>query len=337
MKISSHIIRYIVIRTVILMLTIFTAFTITYFLLRALPVNAVENVIRSIISKGRYYDPKVLIELRNTLYEVFGLSGSPIEQYFNYLRKFLTLDFGYSILVFGTSVKYLISLYLPYSLFLLGITTIISWIIGNLLGVFVGVRRSKISSALQSLALVLYPLPYYVLALIMIYVFGYLVPLLPLVGGAGTTAPLWSLEFVLDLLRRSILPALSIIIVSALGWWFISSRVLAINIYTEDYTAYAILRGVSINRLLRKYILRNILLPQTTTLALSMGSIFSGALIVEAVFNYPGVGMLLYRSVFSGDYPTALGILSLSIIGTSIAAYIIDLIYPLLDPRIRYR
>ncbi|MEM0153899.1 MAG: ABC transporter permease [Ignisphaera sp.] len=320
------------------MATLFTAFTFTFLLLRAMPVSAVENIVASFTVQGQVVDPQALEELRKTLYEVFGLMGSPIEQYISYLRRFLTLDFGPSIMSYPTPARELIIRRLPWTVSLLVFTTVLSWILGNLLGVFASINRKKrISKVLVSLSLTLYPIPYYIMALALIFLFAYLIPVFPLVGGFGEAVFTDIFILIREWLYRSTLPALSIILISMLGWWFLSSFTLTLNVQTEDYVYYAELRGLSQSRILKNYVFRNVLLPQVTTLGLSLGGIFGGALLTEILFTYPGIGMLAYRAVLSGDYPTALSMLSLTIIAVAIATYILDIVYPFIDPRVRHR
>jgi peptide/nickel transport system permease protein len=120
-----------------------------------------------------------------------------------------------------------------------------------------------------------------------------------------------------------------------LGGWFLGMRSLVSNIVSEDYVVYAELAGVDRQRILRSYVMRNALLPQITGLALSLGAIFNGAIITEQVFGYPGVGALLVSAVYAGDYGLVLGLTTISIVGVSTAVLIIDLVYPLFDPRVR--
>ncbi len=330
--------RFIAIRTAVLVATLFTAFTFTFLLLRAMPVSAVENVLAGLTVQGQVIDPQAIIELRKTLYEVFGLTGSPIDQYVSYLRRFLTLDFGPSIMSYPTPARELIIRRLPWTVSLLAFTTVLSWVLGNLLGVFASInRKKKISKVLVSLSLTLYPIPYYIMALTLIFLLAYLIPIFPLVGGFGEAVFTDIFILIREWLYRSALPALSIIMISMFGWWFLSSFSLTLNVQTEDYVYYAELRGLAQSRILKNYIFKNVLLPQVTTLGLSLGGIFGGALLTEMLFSYPGVGMLVYRAVLSGDYPTALGMLSLTIIGVAIATYILDIIYPFIDPRVRHR
>lgn len=335
---SKQLLRFIVIRTIILVLTLFTAFSFTFLLLRAMPVSAVENILGSLTVQGQVVDPQAIIELRKTLYEVFGLTGSPTEQYVSYLKRFFTMDFGPSIMSYPTPARELIMSRLPWTVSLLAFTTVMSWVLGNVLGVFASInRRRRISKVLISLSLTLYPIPYYIMALALIFLLCYLVPVFPLIGGFGELSFTDIFSLVREWLYRSTLPALSIIMISMFGWWFLSSYSLTLNVQTEDYVYYAELRGLPQTRILKNYVFKNVLLPQVTTLGLSLGGIFGGALLTEILFTYPGIGMLAYRAVLSGDYPTALSMLSLTIIAVAIATYILDIIYPFIDPRIRHR
>jgi len=289
-------------------------------------------------AQGQVYDPKALIALRKSLYELFGLTGSVMEQYFKYLYRFFVMDYGPSIIAFPTPAKDIIMNRLPWTIGLLGFSTVIAWVVGNIIGTLTAFfEGSRISKLLESVAVVIYPIPYYIMALILVYLFAFLIPIFPLTGGAGIISGQFTIEVIVDLIRRSMLPALSIIITGALGWWFLSSRTLTINVLSEDFSVYAELRGLPRTHILRKYVLKNILLPQVTALGLSLGMIFSGALLTEIIFAYPGLGELMYRAVSTGDYATAIGVLSFSILGVATATYILDIIYPLIDPRVRYR
>ena len=331
------IIRYFFTRIIYFFLTLYTAFTITYILIRLMPVDAVENIIAQMTAQGQVYDPAALNELRQQLYEIFGFTGSPIEQYFRYLLSIFTLNFGPSILAFPTPSIELIWRQLPWTIGLLTVSVVISWVAGNLIGIIASVREgSRISKILQAVALTIYPIPYYIMALILIFFFAYLIPLFPLTGSTAIFEEI-NLDTVINIVKGATLPALSIIIVSMLGWWFLSSRILTLNTLSEDFIEYAMIRGLPWRHIFRRYLMKNILLPQVTALGLALGSIFSGAILTEVVFAYPGLGQLLYRAISNGDISTALGIVTLSIYAVALATLILDLIYPLIDPRVRYK
>ncbi len=159
--------------------------------------------------------------------------------------------------------------------------------------------------------------------------------MLPISGGYQMNLERgFTLAFFSSLAQHAILPVLSLALVG-LGGWFMGMRALVSNVVTEDYVAYAELGGVPRRRILFAYVMRNALVPQVTGLAMSLGAIFNGAIITEQVFGYPGIGTLLISAVHAGDYSLVLGITSVSIVAVSVAVLAIDLVYPLLDPRVR--
>jgi peptide/nickel transport system permease protein len=166
--------------------------------------------------------------------------------------------------------------------------------------------------------------------------FAYAIRLFPITGGASLGAlPSFTWGYIKDVLWHSTLPALSLAILGG-AVNFQIMKLLVQNVNSESFVQYAKLGGVSESRIVGKYVIRNAFLPQVTGLALSLGQIFSGALITEIVFSYPGLGTLLYRAIINGDYNLIMGITILSIVGISTAMLILDLTYPLLDPRVRY-
>jgi peptide/nickel transport system permease protein len=180
-----------------------------------------------------------------------------------------------------------------------------------------------------------HPVPYYIIAFVLLIIFGFLWPILPTSGGAAANIPRGlNPDYVLSVVLHSILPAASIILVS-IGGWFMGMRALVSNIVTEDYVVYAELAGVERSRILPFYIIRNALVPQITGLAMSLGAIFNGAIIVEFVFSYPGLGRLLISAVYAGDYGLVLGVATISIIAVSAAVFLIDILYPVFDPRVQ--
>jgi len=333
-------VEYIASRTLFYVATLFTAVTLTYVLFKAMPVDAVENIIFGMTSAvGAVYDPKAVMQLRRDLYELFGLGGgSPVESYLVFLRRVFTFNFGPSFISFPTPALELVLYRLPWTIGLLTTSTIVTWTLGNLLGVIAGYfRTGRFGRVLEGVAITLYPIPYYIMALVLILVFAFLIPIFPLGGGTSVIAEELTLEVILNIIWHSLLPALSLIIPGALGWFFISARTLTMETLSEDYTKYAQIRGLPEGHIIRRYVLKNILVPQTTMLALSLGGIFSGAILTEVIFAYPGVGMLAYRATFSGDLNTLMAVLLLSMLAVATAVYVLDLLYPLLDPRIRHR
>jgi peptide/nickel transport system permease protein len=317
------------------LLVVFIGINLTYLITHLTPIDPVEQSIAAVTSFGNT-SPEAIGAMRQSLRELYGLTGAPHEQYLAYWRRIATADFGPSLSAFPTPVSTLIARALPWTIGLLATATLLTWLLGNLLGGLAGYYQNKTSlKVLGIIAMGLHPVPYYIVAFVLLVMFGYLWPLLPIAGGkAMNLGDEMSLTVLLSILKHSILPALSLLLVG-LGGWFLGMRSLVSNIVSEDYVVYAELAGVDRRRILASYVMRNALLPQVTGLALSLGAIFNGAIITEQVFGYPGVGSLLVSGVYAGDYGLVLGVATVSIIGVSTAVLIIDLLYPLLDPRVR--
>jgi peptide/nickel transport system permease protein len=267
----------------------------------------------------------------------FGLDKSLWEQYVSFLGQLARGDLGYSISSFPSQVSDLLRSALPWTIGLLTVTTLVSWVLGSLLGAVVGWQgsRSRFLQALVPAALVLYTIPYYILAILLLFAFAFYWRIFPLSGAYSVgLRPALTTSFAGDVLRHAALPALSIVLVS-LGWWFLSMRSLISGLKGEDYILMAEAKGLSDRRILWGYAFRNALLPQATGLALSLGAVVGGALITEVIFAYQGIGWLIYQSIRTLDYPVIQGSVLLVIVSVATANLVIDLIYPLIDPRIR--
>jgi peptide/nickel transport system permease protein len=327
--------KYLAQRLLQFLLVVFIGINLTYVITHATPIDPVEQSIAAVTSFGNT-SPEAINMMRQSLRELYGLTGGPFEQYVNFWRRIAVADFGPSLSAFPTPVSTLIARALPWTIGLLATATLLTWVLGNLLGGLAGYYQN--SRALKVFAIVamgLHPVPYYIIAFVLLVMFGYLWPLLPIAGGYGMNIQQgFNLTFILSVLKHSILPALSLMLVG-LGGWFLGMRSLVSNVVSEDYVVYAELAGVRQRRILGSYVIRNALLPQVTGLALSLGAIFNGAIITEQVFGYPGVGSLLVSAVYAGDYGLVLGVTTVAILGVATAVLIIDLVYPLFDPRVR--
>jgi peptide/nickel transport system permease protein len=331
----SGYLAYIAKRLAQFVLVVFIGINLAYVITHATPIDPVEQSISAVTSFGNTA-PGAIEQMRTSLRELYGLEGSAIQQYVVFWRRILRADFGPSMSAFPTPVSTLIARALPWTTGLLVVSTIVTWVLGNLLGGFAGYyQKSRGLKLLGVIAMGLHPIPYYILALLLLIVFGFLWPVLPITGGSAMNLPqVWSWAFVTSVLKHSILPALSLILIGV-GSWFLGMRSLVSNVVTEDYVIYAELAGVKSRRILSSYVMRNALVPQVTGLAISLGGIFNGAVITEKVFGYPGIGSLLVDAVYAGDYGLVLGVTTISILGVSIGVLAIDLLYPLLDPRVK--
>lgn len=328
--------KFLIPRLITYVLVVWISVTIIFFVPRFVPGSPVEAVLGRLMSQGTTMDPMLVQSMRATLTELFGLEGTPWEQYTSFLRRvFLTFDFGPSLSNYPTPVSTLIARALPWSLGLMLTALLISWTLGNLIGLLAGYHNnSKVSKAIETSAMIIYPIPYYILALLLVILFAYIWPIFPFVfqvtGQPGT------LEYMVSVAYNSFLPLMAIVLVS-LGWWIISMKAMAIDTKEEDFVQYARYRGVGDNKIMVGYVARTAILPQVTVLALSIGGVFGGSLITEILFGYPGVGTLIYRAILSSDYNLIVGAVSLSIIAVATATLLLDLFYPFIDPRIRYK
>ena len=316
-------------------LVVFIGINIAFAITHATPIDPVEQTISATTAFGST-SPEAIAMMRQSLRELYGLEGGLWQQYSGFWRRVVVLDFGPSLSAFPTPVSTLIWRALPWTAGLLLVSTLLTWVLGNLLGGLAGyLRDNPLLRVAGLLAMGLHPIPYYIIAFVLLVVFGYLWPVLPISGGAQMNlARGFNLDFVLSVLKHSVLPVLSLVMVG-LGGWFMGMRALVSNIVSEDYVVYAELGGVARGRILRSYVMRNALGPQVTGLALSLGGIFNGAIITEQVFGYPGIGSLLVDAVHAGDYSLVLGLTSVSIVAVSFAVLVIDLLYPLIDPRVK--
>jgi peptide/nickel transport system permease protein len=306
-------------------LVIFIGINIAYFVTHLTPIDPVEESLAAATAFGAT-SPEAIEMLRQSLRELYGLEGTIWEQYLVFWKRILVADFGPSLSAFPTPVAFLIWNALPWTVGLLLVATLIAWVLGNLLGGLAGYyRNSRTLKIAGVIAMGFHPIPYYIIAFMLLIVFGYLWPVLPISGGAQMNIERGlNIGFILSIIQHSILPALSLVLVGV-GSWFMGMRSLVSNIVTEDYVIYAELGGVDSNRIINSYVMRNAIMPQFTGLALSIGAIFNGAIITDYVVGYPGLGTLLVDAVENGDFNLVLGVTSVSIIAVSFAVLVIDL------------
>ena len=327
--------RYVLRRLGQFALVVFIGINIAYVITHATPINPVEQTIAASTAFGST-SPEAIGLMRQSLRELYGLEGSAWHQYLAFWKRVAVLDFGPSLSAFPTPVSELIGRALPWTAGLLLVSTTLTWLLGNLLGGLAGYLRDSRTLRLTGvLVMGFHPIPYYIVAFVLLIVFGYVWPVLPITGGAQMNMTRgFNVDFVLSVLKHSVLPVLSLVMVG-LGGWFMGMRSLVSNIVNEDYVVYAELGGVARGRILRSYVMRNALVPQVTGLAMSLGGIFNGAIITEQVFGYPGIGSLLVDAVHAGDYSLVLGLTSVSIVAVSAAVLLLDMLYPFLDPRVK--
>jgi peptide/nickel transport system permease protein len=268
----------------------------------------------------------------------FGLDKPLWQQYLTYLADVARFDFNFSIANYPRKVVDMIADAIPWSVALLLVTTLLGFIIGNILGALLAwpAAPSFLKYVMPPI-LMMSAIPYFLLGLILVYVFGFFLGIFPMYGGYTTgTIPMLTIGFMWDVLWHTMLPALSIILVS-MGGWALGMRSLMVMTQGEDYVVFADAMGLRDRTIFGRYAIRNALLPQVTALALALGQIVSGAVLVEVIFGYPGIGTMLYQAIRGSDYYLVQGIVFIVIVSIGLATFILDIIYPLLDPRITYR
>jgi peptide/nickel transport system permease protein len=317
------------------LLVIWGAATLNFFLPRLAPGDPIAERMFAMSMQGGYTQSGVEEMVRDYKAK-FGLDQPLYVQYFNYLRDILQFDFGYSLALFPARALDLILDALPWTIGLLTVATLLSFALGTLLGALLAWPKApRALGYLVGPLLTLSAIPYYLLGLILLYIFAFSLKMLPLSGGYGVgQRPNLSLDFIGQVLRHSFLPACSIVL-AAIGSWALGMRAMMVTTEGEDYMTFAEARGLRNPTIFYRYALRNAVLPQFTSLALALGHIVSGALIVEVIFTYPGVGSVLFAAIRGADYFVIYGVVFMIVLTLALSTLILDLAYPFLDPRIR--
>jgi peptide/nickel transport system permease protein len=333
----SFIKRYLIPRLIQYVIVTFLGLTAIFIFPRLLPVDPVKQQLTQYQTFGVYVSPEQQEEIIKTLKQLYGLEGTLWDQYIMFWKRFFSGNFGPSLSRFPTPVNQLIAMALPWTLGLLSVTTFLSWIIAVIAGGIVGYFRKKWMEAIDILIMIIRPIPYYITALIFLILFSYIFPIFPLGGGIGVGRTLsFNLQTILNIIKHATLPALTLLVVG-IAWQFQSMKLIVQSIQTEDHVIYAKTAGVDEKNIVFSHIIKNAMLPMITQLGLQFGGIFSGALITEMVFTYPGIGQILYDAIMRADYNLIMGIMCISVVAVTTSVLFLDLIYPFFDPRVRYR
>ena len=314
---------------------LWTAATLNFFLPRLTPRNPIRERIVQMAMTGGYLEAG--IEKMVKAYEAkFGLDQPLWKQYLRYLGDMARLDLGYSLTAYPKTVMELIGEVVGWSIGIALVTLLTSFLIGSLLGALIAWPTSpKFLQYLVAPLMTVSSVPAYIFGLVLIYFLAFRAGLFPMMGGFTLgTVPDRSFAYYMDVLKHALLPALSVILVS-LGGWALGMRGMMVTVEGEDYMILAEAQGLRSSRIFFRYAVRNALLPQITGLGLALGYLVTGQILVESVFGFPGIGSLLNRSIFVYDYNAVLGITFMLILSIGVITLILDLIYPLLDPRIR--
>ena len=324
---------YILRRLGVFFLTIWLSATIIFIIPRLAPGDPITAMVSRISeAAGTVEGSDEMIRIWR---EKFGLDEPILTQYIRYMGSVLTLDFGYSLASFPTTVGERIARALPWTIGLLTMALAITFVLGNLLGALLAWRRTPgIIKTLIPISMVFTSIPSILAALFLLYVFGFLLDLFPFRGSYGRGVdPGLTWEFVSSVIQHGTLPALSIVLVS-FGYWALGMRGMMITVEGEDYMHLAQAKGLRPLYVLYRYMIRNAILPQVTALAISIGTLVSGQVLVEYIFTYRGMGSVIIEAIRNQDFALIQGASFVIILTTAIAVLIIDLIYPLIDPRI---
>jgi len=329
-------IKLIVRRLLFLLLVIWAASTITFFIPRLSERNPVRERFAELARTGGF-SPADMEKIVAAYSAKFGLDKPLWEQYVDYISSIARFDLGVSYNKYPKTVLELIMESLPWTITLLLVTTVLSFVIGNLLGAIAAWPRSP--QWLRTFAtpfILLQGVPPVVMGVLLLFFIGFKLKLAPL-GGAYSTGviPDWSsATFVWDVVHHQLLPALALLF-GSVGGWVLSMRGMGVTIQGEDYVNFAEHKGLGGYTIFKDYYLRNALLPQVTGLALALGGVVVSAIVIESQFGLPGLGRVLDSAIRSNDFLVIYGVVLFITIAVATLMVGMEFVYPLLDPRIR--
>ncbi|MBT5872882.1 MAG: ABC transporter permease [Candidatus Latescibacteria bacterium] len=327
---------YVLQRFSMFLLTIWLGSTLIFFIPRMSPGDPVSAMVNRVsLDQGYVENAAQIIEAWK---ERFGLNDPLWVQYIRYWENILTFDFGYSLARFPTRAWEIVRPALPWSVGLLSVATVLSFLVGVTIGSAMGWRGTpRWLQIILPGSLTFASIPYFMFGIVMIYVVAFELHWLPSTGGYSRWVnPGWNWPFISDMISHAILPVVSIVLTS-MGGWALGMRGLMISVNNEDYFLLAQVKGLSPTRIFFRYGVRNAILPAITALAMGLGGLISGSILVEFIFAYPGTGYTLYESIITQDYTVTQAIANMIIIITASSVLLLDLLYPLIDPRITYR
>ncbi|SDH41295.1 ABC transporter permease [Agrococcus jejuensis] len=322
--------RFLARRAIFYVIALWAALTINFLVPRLMPGDPVQSLIAR-------YQGQLSTDSIAALRVLFGLDedASIWQQYVEYLGLLLRGDLGLSFTFFPTPVGDVIAQALPWTLGLVGIATLLSFVLGTAIGTYIGWRRGTWADAIVPISTFFGAIPYFWLGLIVILAFAVVWPILPASHGYDPgLLPSFSWPFIASVIEHAILPALTIV-VSSLGGWVLGMRNMMVTVLDEDYITVAEAKGLRRFRIATAYAARNAILPQVSSFALSLGFIVGGTLVMEMVFSYPGVGFVLFQAVGAKDYPLMQGIFLCITLSVLVANVLADIAYAILDPRTR--
>jgi peptide/nickel transport system permease protein len=324
-------------RFLVFLLIVWLAATLNFFLPKLSGQDPVRTKLLEEAALGGYVHAGIE-DMVKVYQQKFGLDKPLWRQYINYMNDTLHGNLNYSIANYPRTVAGMIADAVPWTAALLGLTTLFSFAAGTLLGALLAWPGApRWMQWLMPPLWALHAIPFFLLGLVLMYLFAFQFQWLPIFGGYSAGAnPSLTWGFILDVLRHAVLPALSIVLVS-IGGWALAMRGMMVTTMGEDYVTFAEAKGLRSTTIFARYCIRNAVLPQVTGLALALGQLLSGAVLVEVIFGYPGIGALLFQAIEENDFFLIQGIVFTVIVALGFATFVLDIAYPLLDPRITYR
>ena len=329
-------IKLIIRRLLFLILVVWAASTITFFIPRLSDKNPVRERFAELARSGGFSpaDMEVIIASYSAK---FGLDKSLWAQYVDYMSSIARFDLGVSYNKYPKTVMGLIMDSLPWTIVLLLVTTLLSFVLGNLLGAIAAWPRAPQWVRSFATPFILFQgVPPILMAVLLLFFVAFRLKLAPL-GGAYSTGvvPDWSsVAFIWDVVHHQILPALALLL-GSVGGWVLTMRGMGVTIQGEDYVNFAEHKGLDGYTIFKDYYLRNALLPQATGLALALGTVVSSAIVIESQFGLPGLGRVLDAAIRSNDFLVIYGVVLFVTIAVATLMVLMEFVYPLLDPRIR--
>ncbi len=312
--------------------TLWAALTINFLLPRLMPGNPAL----AMLSK---FHGELTPQTLKALDILFGINThkSLPAQYVSYLHQVATGNFGISLDFYPKSVSSVIGSAIWWTVGLVGVSTVLAFTLGTGLGIVAAWRRGgRLDSILPPAFVITSALPYFWVGMVFVLVFGISLHWLPYVGGyyVSTDTPSLSPTFLGDVLAHAVLPGLALV-VTTIGTWILTMRNTMITTLAEDYVRMARAKGLPGRRIMVDYAARNAILPNLTGFAMSLGFVVSGAILIEYVFNYPGLGFMLLQAVQGEDYPLMQALFLLITLAVLLAILLADIATALLDPRTR--
>jgi peptide/nickel transport system permease protein len=325
--------RYFLRRLGLYLVALWAAVTFNFIIPRLMPGDPAEAYIAKL--QGETITRSQLAAIRAE----FGVNpGVPIwKQYLDYLNALLHGQLGIATSRFPSQVSDILQQSLPWTIGLVGTAVILSFFIGTLVGTFIAWRRgSWFDSTIPPILTFFSAVPYFWMALALIYIFAVTLGWFPTDSGYNIfgAPPGWTPDFIGSVVQHAILPVITLVI-GSLAQWVLTMRNTMITTLSEDYVLMAQAKGLPQRRVMFNYAARNAILPSITSFSISLGLVVSGSLLTEIVFNYPGIGFALYNAVQGDDYALVEGCFLVIALAVLIANFLSDMVYVFLDPRVR--